>query len=504
MARPPNRGALWPAAGGLILAAMDAYAVVTLLPQMMTATGVSVDQPQAATPILTGFLVGYVVAMPLLGTYSDARGRLPAYAAAMIAFILGSTVTALSGSLAWLVAGRVLQGLGGGALVPLTLALAADLSSPGSRGPLVGMISALQEAGSAAGPLYGAALAAGPGGWRGVFWLNLPLGGLAIAGLWLSQRSTVPSSATTGRTPTSQAWGRPGIDWLGATLLGGGLGLAVLALYPDTSGARLFNRAALPLGLAALATLLAFAWHQARRLSPLIPVRLLRARPFWGGLAINVLAGGALMVALVDVPVLARGVLGLSTLDAGLLLSRLLVGLPVGAVLGGWMTERLGSRWTVGAGLALSAVAFFLMASWVVRQPIAPVSPASAQLLACGVGFGLLIAPLTIAVLDMAQREEHGLASSLVVLARTAGMVLALASLTAFGLAAFQHLLGQHPCTLPPEGNLSTRLRAFEACTRVALLQEYREIFRAAAGICTVGILAALLTLPGGRGRPRG
>ena len=168
------------------------------------------------------------------------------------------------------------------------------------------------------------------------------------------------------------------------------------------------------------------------------------------------------------------------------------------------MTERLGSRWTVGAGLALSAVAFFLMASWVVRQPIAPVSPASAQLLACGVGFGLLIAPLTIAVLDMAQREEHGLASSLVVLARTAGMVLALASLTAFGLAAFQHLLGQHPCTLPPEGNLSTRLRAFEACTRVALLQEYREIFRAAAGICTVGILAALLTLPGGRGRPRG
>jgi MFS family permease len=481
-----------------VLAAMDAYAVVALLPQMMAATGVSIDQPQAATPILTGFLVGYVVAMPLLGAYSDAHGRVPAYMMAMGTFVLGSTLTALSSSLAWLVTGRVLQGLGGGALVPLTLAMAADLSSPGARGLLVGVISTLQEAGSAVGPLYGAALAAGLGEWRGVFWLNLPLGGLAIAGLWLSQRSASPSHSAMSRIQRVR-----GIDWAGAILLGSGLGLAVLALYPDAPESRPFNGAALPLGLAALATLLAFAWHQAQRLSPLIPARLLQARPFWGGLTINLLAGGTLMVALVDVPVLARGVFGLSALDAGLLLSRLLMGLPIGAVLGGWLTGRLGGHWTVGSGLALSAAAFSLMASWAARQSIALISPASAQLLACGVGFGLLIAPLTVTVLDMARGEEHGLASSLIVLSRTTGMVLALALLTAFGLAEFQHLLSQHPCVLPPAGNLSVRLRAFEVCTRAALLQEYRWIFQSAAALCAIGVPVAFLTLSGGQHHPQ-
>ncbi len=487
-----GRRALWPAAAGLLLAAVDAYAVVTLLPQMMAATGVPVDQPQAATPIVTGFLVGYVVAMPLLGTYSDHRGRAPAYAVAMGVFLLGSTLTALSGSLAWLVAGRVLQGLGGGALVPLTLALAADLSAPGTRGPLVGTISALQEAGSAVGPLYGAALAAALGGWRGVFWLNLPLGGMAVAGLWLGRRSGTSSGAA--HPPPATA----GIDWPGAILLGGGLGLAVLALYPDAPESRPLNGAALPLGLTALAALLAFAWHQVRRLSPLIPARLLRARAFWGGLSTNLLAGGALMVALVDVPVLARGAFGLSTLDSGLLLSRLLVGLPVGAALGGWLTGRLGKRWTAGAGLVLSATAFALMSSWGTHEPTAPASPASAEIAACGAGFGLLIAPLTVAVLDLARSEEHGLASGLVVLSRTTGMVLALAALTTFGLAEFQRLLRTHPCVLPPAGDLSARLRAFEGCTRAALLQEYREVFLVAAGLCAAGALVALLTLPGG------
>ena len=115
------------ASAGLFLAALDAYAVVTLLPQMLAAIDLSINDIQTATPILSGFLGGYVVAMPLLGSFSDARGRLPAYAAAIAAFGVGSAMTALSGSLPVLVAGRAVQGLGGGALVPLTLALAADL-----------------------------------------------------------------------------------------------------------------------------------------------------------------------------------------------------------------------------------------------------------------------------------------------------------------------------------------------------------------------------------------
>src|SRR5262249_2912859 len=142
------------AGAGLLLAALDAYAVVTLLPQMLAAVDLPIDHVEAAAPILTGFLGGYVVAMPLLGAFSDAQGRLPAFAAAMGAFAAGSIATALAPALGWLVAGRVIQGLGGGALVPLSLALAADLYQGRGRGLAIGAVSALQEAGSVIGPLY--------------------------------------------------------------------------------------------------------------------------------------------------------------------------------------------------------------------------------------------------------------------------------------------------------------------------------------------------------------
>src|SRR6202521_3603933 len=169
------------AGAGLFVAALDAYLVVTLLPAMIADVGLTIDRFEQATPIVTGFLCGYVIAMPLLGAYSDVRGRAPVYAACMVVFAIGSAVTATASLLPWLVAGRLLQGLGGGGLVPLTLALAADLYRNGGRSLALGSVSGLQEAGSVIGPIYGATLASaasGLGGWRFVFWVNVPLAAL--------------------------------------------------------------------------------------------------------------------------------------------------------------------------------------------------------------------------------------------------------------------------------------------------------------------------------------
>src|SRR5215472_17290685 len=235
------------AAAGLLLAALDALAVVTLLPQMLEAVDLPIDHIEAAAPIVTGFLGGYVVAMPLLGAFSDARGRFPAFAVGLGAFAAGSAVTAMAPALGWLVVGRVVQGFGGGALVPLSLALAADLYPAGGRGLAVGAVSALQEAGSVIGPVYGATLAAGLGGWRAVFWLNLPLAALILLGLWLATRQR--------QAPAGLATGQRDVDWAGALLLGLGLGIAVAALYPDDPGNRPLNAYALPFGLGAAALL---------------------------------------------------------------------------------------------------------------------------------------------------------------------------------------------------------------------------------------------------------
>jgi MFS family permease len=489
-----SRPALLALAGaGLFIAALDAYVVVTLLPAMIGDVGLTIEHFEQATPIVTGFLGGYVVAMPLLGAYSDARGRAPVYAACMVAFAAGSAITATAGlwsfaGLQWLVAGRVLQGLGGGGLVPLTLALAADLYRDRARTLALGSVAGLQEAGSVFGPLYGAsiaALAATAGGWRFVFWLNLPLAAIFGAGLVIATRRVAPAPVSTSSS----------IDWLSAALLGLGLGLLVVALYPDDPEHRATSALLVPAGITSVAFLALYGWRQVHRLEPLVPRELLHSRAFIGAAASNVLIGAALMVALVDVPVLGRLVFSLDQLGSGLLLSRFLAGIPVGAVLGGWLAGRLGGRVVAVAGMVFSAAAFLQMSTWpanALALHLGPLRQADVALAACGLGFGLVIAPLTAAVLALTRDQSHGLATSLVVLARTMGMLVGLSALTAFGLYRFHQILGTPVVTDP---DLKARIDHLARLVAAAFLQEYREIFIVAAAMCALSAIVMFATV---------
>ena len=481
------------AGAGLFIAALDAYVVVTLLPAMIADVGLTIDRFEQATPIVTGFLGGYVVAMPLLGAYSDARGRAPVYAACMLAFAAGSAVTATAGlwsfaGLPWLVTGRVLQGLGGGGLVPLSLALAADLYRDRSRTLALGSVAGLQEAGSVFGPLYGATVAAAAssaGGWRFVFWLNLPLAAICALGLLLATRR---SAAPTTRVASS-------VDWSSATLLGLGLGLLVVALYPDDPDHRATSALLIPAGIASVVFLALYGWRQVRRLEPLVPRDLMRSRTFIGATLSNLLIGIALMVALVDVPVLGRLVFNLDQLGSGLLLSRFLVGIPVGALLGGWLAGRVGKRPAAVAGMVLSAAAFLQMSTWPANELslyLGPLRHADIALAVCGLGFGVVIAPLTAAVLALTRDQSHGLATSLVVLARTMGMMVGLSALTAFGLHRFHQILGTPVLTDP---DLRARVDHLARLVAAAFLQEYREIFIIAATICALAAVVMFLTI---------
>lgn len=485
------------AGAGLFVAALDAYVVVTLLPAMMGDVGLTIERFEQGTPIVSGFLAGYVIAMPLLGAYSDARGRAPVYVACLAVFAAGSVITATSGiwsfaGLQWLVAGRFIQGIGGGGLVPLALALAADLYRDRSRTLALGAVAALQEAGSVIGPLYGATLAAaaaGIGGWRFAFWLNVPLALFCAIGLLAAARRGGPA--------------RPGtaaIDWLSALLLGLGLGLLVLALYPDDPERRATNALFVPAIIAGLIVLAAYGWRQARQLEPFIPHTLLRSRAFAGAVAANLLIGGALMVALVDVPLLGRLVFKLDALGSGLLLTQFLIGVPVGAVAGGLLGSRFDLRVTAALGILVSAVAFLQMSGWRANElslHTGPLRQADIALGMCGLGFGIVIAPLTAAVLALTRGESHGLATSLVVLARTMGMLVALSALTAFGLYRFRQILGTPVLTDP---DLRARVNHLARLVAAAFLQEYQEIFRIAATLCLVAALISVFALrPAGR-----
>lgn len=192
------------AAVAVAFAAADTYVVVLALPDMMGTAGIPIDQLQRAAPIVSGFLLGYVAMLPLIGRIADLRGRVPVLTAALVVFAVGSLVTALAYDLPSMVAGRFLQGVGGGGLVPATLALVADLYPADRRGVPLGIVSAVQELGSVVGPLFGAVVLS-VSTWPAIFAINLAVGLVLAAAI----------RATSGRTGPRPR-GRP--DWLGLLL----------------------------------------------------------------------------------------------------------------------------------------------------------------------------------------------------------------------------------------------------------------------------------------------
>jgi len=211
------------AAVAVAFAAADTYVVVLSLPDMMGSVGLSIDQLQRAAPIVSGFLLGYVAMLPLIGRIADLRGRTPVLVAALVVFAFGSLVTAVAYDLGSLVTGRFLQGVGGGGLVPVTLALVADLYPADRRGVPLGVVGAVQELGSVLGPLYGAVVLAF-GSWRDIFWINLAVGlVLAAAIAALSGSPGGRAASASERSVETSGQSRPGtsrrLDWVGLLLL---------------------------------------------------------------------------------------------------------------------------------------------------------------------------------------------------------------------------------------------------------------------------------------------
>jgi MFS family permease len=295
-------------------------------------------------------------------------------------------------------------------------------------------------------------------------------------------------------------------DLPSAAALGLGLGALMLALYPDDPAASALNHWFVPLALTAAVLLGVYGWRQARRLSPLVPPRVLRSRAFVGALVTNLLVGGGLMAVLIDVPVFARGVFGVTQSQAGLLLTSFLVGVPIGAAAGGVLSARVGRRLVAAGGLGAAAVGFWLLAGWDTHslgQRVGPLRSADLELVALGLAFGLVIAPIAAAALDATERREHGLVSSLVVTARTVGMLAALSALTAFGLHRFNQLLAAQPPPLST-ATLHDKLKVLEANVTHALVLEYHDVFKLAALLCAVAAVVAAVSLGGRRPRATG
>lgn len=337
------RALLAVASAGVLLTAADTYVVVLALTDMMAGVGLGIESLQRATPIVSGFLLGYVAVLPLIGRLSDLLDRRRVLLGCLVVFVVGSVLTALAVELGVLVGGRFLQGVGGGGLVPATLALVADLWPPERRGTPLGVVGAVQELGAVLGPVLGAAVLA-VSTWRGIFWAGALVALVLYAALLaLGGRASgaAPSDAApSGRhTPGAAARGvaargvaARGVAWAAGCLA---LTLTCLALAaPDGMVSHLTwglgfvpigaatSRLATPVGVAGLALGGGVAAYLVWR------GRAVLARCDLPGAALVAIALGALILtfATSDPEREVVGPLGLALLPAG----------AVAAALAGW------------------------------------------------------------------------------------------------------------------------------------------------------------------------
>jgi MFS family permease len=483
----------------VLLAALDAYVVVGLLVDMVFDLGIPVNRLERATPIVTGFLLGYVAAMPLLGQAADRFGRRRVLQLCLVGFAVGSAITAVAGSVPLLVAGRVAQGVAGGALLPVTMALVADLWPARQRSTALGAVGAAQEIGSALGTLYGVAVAAlfnswrffedlQPESWRWVFWVNLPLTLIAMIVIQL----TVPGG--------DRSAGPGDVDVIGGVLLALSLGLLVIGLYNPDPAHSVLPSWGLPCLAGAGALVVAFVLYERRARVRLLDPAGVRFRPFLLALGVSAISGAALMVTLVDVELFAQTLLQMNSAQAAQLVARFLIALPAGALLGGLVARHLSEKWVSAAGLLLAAAGFGLMGRWTaqVREGTYPVGlpVLDTDLAIVGLGLGLVIAPVSSIVLRVVPGRSHGVASAGVVVARMTGMLVGLAALTAFGLWRFGQLTAKLVPPLPigmTDEQFNERLATYTRAFLNALEREYQEIFLVTAALCLAGAALSVL-----------
>jgi MFS family permease len=332
-----------------------------------------------------------------------------------------------------LIAARFIQAIGGGAVVPVAMAIASDFYGPARRGLALGIIGAVTEAGGVVGPLYGAIIVQ-QFGWQYIFYLNVPI----VIALMIAGWKLIPRGSRL----------HEGIDWIGAVLLG--LALTCLSLGLAQQGTDLGPTPANapapqnnPVSIAlAIVFLIAFVLVERKVHWPVVDLALFKRLPFSATSLVSLLVGAALIIAMADIPIFVDTVLQLPVLDSGLALLRLTAMIPLGALLGGWLCSRITCRFTGVLGLLFTATGFYLMSRWPIHVDWTQITISTVT---AGFGFGLVIAPIGTTAINAVKARQAGMSSAIVTSLRMVGMMLGLAALTSWALAYFKQLVSTYP-----------------------------------------------------------
>src|SRR5262245_16948359 len=369
----------------VFIGALDLTIVSAVLPEVIRSLTVEIQKLDIAGWAVTGYFVSYAISMTFMGRVSDISGRRVVYLVCLAIFFVGSWLVAASpgwpaaiaarivhvfegpgpdspfAPLYALIFGRVIQAFGAGAMVPVSMALVADLFPPAKRALPLGIVGAVDTAGWVLGHLYGGIMVQFMT-WPYLFWINLPIVAVMFGVTWWGL-------AGLRRTDV-----KGGIDWIGVTLLGAALVLLNVGLgSPEISS----EVAASPRQhqmywvIGAAAVFVIFLLSQRRIRDPILDLRIFSNRNVSAANGVNLLVGFCIMVALVSVPLFinvagAADDVKKAALVTGYLLCAFTVPMALAAIPGGWFSERLGYRWSVVGGLVVGVVGFLMVSAWIV------------------------------------------------------------------------------------------------------------------------------------------
>ncbi len=467
----------------MLLAALDSTIVATALPTIVGDLG----GLEKLSWVTSAYLLAQTAVTPLYGKLGDQLGRKRVLQSAVVLFLIGSALCGLAGSMTELIACRAIQGLGAGGLIVLVQSTVGDVVSPRERGKYQGLFGAVFGVASVAGPLLGGVIVEHLS-WRWIFYVNLPVGILALIVLGI----TLPSAAERRRQS---------IDYLGAGLLAAALSSFILVASLGGTTWAWGSVEVVITALIGVALLIVFALVERGAAEPVLPLALLRGQVFRVAGLLSLIVGFALFGSVTFLPLFFQTVFHSSPTGAGLRLIPLMGGLLFTSVLSGQLISRTG-RYRIFpiAGTAVMTVGLLLLSRLQVNTSSVA---ADASLLVLGLGLGLVMQVLVLAVQNSVDYAILGAATSGVTLARGVG--------GSFGAAVFGTIFssrlrsGLHDVISGPMGALVSgggRLTGAQVATlpgaaKVAYENAYvnalQPVFVVAAGIAAVGFLLSLL-----------
>ena len=458
---------------GLLLASLDQTIVATALPTIVGDLGGLTH----LSWVVTAYLLAETISTPLFGKMGDLYGRKRLFQASIVIFVVGSALSGMATSMGMLIAFRAVQGAGAGGLIVLAMAIIADVVSPRERGRYQGYFGAVFGAASVAGPLLGGFFTDHLT-WRWVFYVNLPLGILALF-------------VTSAVLPASSRRRQVRIDWLGTALLA--IGITCLVLLTTWGGTEYAwgSPVILGLGIATVVAGIAFFLVERRSAEPTIPLRLFRMRTFNVATSVSFVVGMAMFGAITYLPTFLQVANGASASNSGLLLVPLMGGLLTTSIFAGRIITRTGHyrRFPI-AGMAITTVALYLLST---LDTGSTRWESGFYMALLGAGIGMVMQILVMAVQNEAPVKDLGVATSTVTFFRAVGGSVGVAL---FG-ALFAHRVGELLGGSVPTGMTPTQIAALppeqQAATAAAFADAITHVFLYSVPLVLAGFLVTWL-----------